>query len=177
MSLTVGIRSQRLRRKQRGLTLIEAAMVLAVATLVLAGVMLAFQTASTSGKIGDSITQLGSIQQAVRSTYSGRSDYANLDAGVLIDSKALQAKMVNESSRTIRHPFNGNVEVAPATNGFTVTYDAMPPEACVKLVTLDLGTGVQQIAVGGTTRTKALTPAEATSACGSAPVDIVWTFY
>ena len=55
------------RRTRRGLTLIEAAMVLTILALVVAGVMLFYQNATTSQKISQAAGQISTIQQAVRS--------------------------------------------------------------------------------------------------------------
>src|SRR3546814_8062460 len=57
---------------QRGLTLIEAAMVLAIATLVVAGIMMFFQSANMNARTNEAVGQLGAVQQAVRSVYAGQ---------------------------------------------------------------------------------------------------------
>ena len=50
------------KKLKKGLTLIEAAMVLAIATLVVAGIMIFFQSASVNSKTNEAMAQLSSLQ-------------------------------------------------------------------------------------------------------------------
>ena len=96
------------RAKERGLTLIEAAMVLAISTLVVAGIMLFFQTASSSNKANNVLSQLAAIQSAVQSLYSGQPVYTGMDTDTIGSSGILPEKMtvLNGGNQDIRHAFN-----------------------------------------------------------------------
>lgn len=171
-------------RRQLGLSLIEAAMVLAIAALVVAGVMLFFQSASNSQKTNDALAQLAAIQQATRSLYSGQPDYTGLSASLLANSKQLPNRMVRGTgaTATLQHAFNGPVAVAPANSNqhFTVQFSGIPVDACSKMATMDLGTGLYSIKVGSSAAVqgRTLRPDEANASCGTAnDAAITWTFF
>ncbi len=63
------------RRVRRGLSLIEAAAVLGLLMLVVAGAMLLYQNASTNSRVAESASQLATIQQNIRSTYAGSAGF------------------------------------------------------------------------------------------------------
>src|SRR3546814_9545479 len=81
---------------QRGLTLIEAAMVLAIATLVVAGIMMFFQSANMNSKTNEAVGQLGAVQQAVRSVYAGQPTYTGLNAQALADTRRSEERRVGK---------------------------------------------------------------------------------
>lgn len=181
-NLLAGIR----RARQRGLSLIEAAMVLAVAALVVAGVMLFFQNANNAQKTNDAMSQLAAIQQVVRSLYAGQPDYTGLTSNLLAQSRQLPNRMVKGTGGTasLQHSFNGVVTVLPqnAAANFSVQFAGLPGEACNKMATMDLGTGLVSLAVTGGTATtvsgRTMTPVEANTACGTGNgASLTWTFF
>ena len=172
-----------IRRRNRGMSLIEAAMVLAIAALVVASVMLFFQNANNSQKSNDSLGQLAAIQQTTRSLFAGQPDYAGLTDGVLATSRQLPNRMV-KNGNTLQHAFNGQIIINTDNNdqNFYVQYNNLPADACSKMATMDLGTGLFSIYVSGGTATtiqgRTLNPTEANTACGTANNAIVkWTFF
>lgn len=169
------------RIRQRGLTLIEAAMVLVIFTLVIAGVMIYYQSASSNQRTNEAMGQLAQVQQAVRAMYAGSPNYAGISTTVIAQGKNLPGKMV--SGTTIRHAFNNTVAINPANisggtaNGFSVLFSGVPADACIKLLTVDLGTGLADIQVGSGTATASFTPATATAACATDTNNITWRFF
>lgn len=182
MQIINNMKSSKIYKKvQRGLTLVEAAMVLAVATMVVAGVMIFFQSASMNNKTNEAMAQLADIQQVVRSISSNQPDYASVSTAGLIASNGLPVKMI--SGATVRHAFNGNVTVAPASfgtgatnNAFTVTYANVPSDACSKMGGFDLGRGHVVLRVGTTTLTLPTSITALSAACGTGNVTMIWTF-
>jgi major structural subunit of bundle-forming pilus len=180
--------------RRRGLTLIETAMVLAIAAVFIAGVMLFFQNASISAKTNEATSQLAAIQQAVRTVYAGQASY---DAGTgsivqgLIATRSVPAKMVNTSTQTLRNAFNGDVDVQPVANGanFDVVFNGLPSDACAKMLTMDFGRGLLQVSGspsaqtaggsgGSSGSTGPMTPTDAGEACGNNNTSsIKWTFF
>jgi major structural subunit of bundle-forming pilus len=168
--------------RQRGLTLIEAAMVLAISTLVVAGIMVFFQSASINSKTNEAMNQLSSLQSNVRSLYSSQPTYNGLNSELLINASGVPNKMVNGTALT--HAFNAEAAVAPASvgsganNAFTVTYSDIPSEACVSMATKDLGTGLVSLSVGGSNiPLSPINLADVNTACGSGGVaELIWTF-
>jgi len=180
MSMTTKYR----RLRQRGLTLIEAAMVLAISTLVVAGIMTFFSDASISRKSQEAMGQLAQLQNAVRTVYAGQSSYSGLAVTDLINTRVIPTKMISGGT-TLRHSFNSTIAIAAANvnggtaNGFSVTYSHIPAEACSKMSTQDLGTGVFSLTVGTTTFTSPPTPATAATACGTTntTATMAWVFF
>src|SRR3546814_8355996 len=76
------------RTGHRGLTLIEAAMVLGIATLVVIGAMAFFSAANGTAKITEIVGELTAVQQAVRSVYAGQPAYADLAPMALARSRS-----------------------------------------------------------------------------------------
>src|SRR3546814_13070729 len=85
-------------------------------SLVVAGIMMFFQSANMNSKTNEAVGQLGAVQQAVRSVYAGQPTYTGLNAQALADTRSLPTKMVVGSGATasLRHAFNGTITVAPA---------------------------------------------------------------
>lgn len=171
------------RRVRRGLSLIEAAAVLGLLMLVVAGAMLLYQNASTNSRIAESASQLATIQQNVRSTYAGAAGFTGLQNSTIANT--LPAKM-NAGGGALRHAFNGTVSVLPtntgggADSGFYVAFTGVPAEACQKLATMDMGRAIVGLVIGGatasTTTPPPFTPANAQNGCGtSGTTTMAWT--
>jgi len=180
--------------RRRGLTLIETAMVLAIAAVFIAGVMLFFQNASISAKTNEATSQLAAIQQAVRTVYAGQASYDSGTGSIvqgLIATRSVPAKMVNTSTQTLRNAFNGDVDVQPVANGanFDVVFNGLPSDACAKMLTMDFGRGLLQVSGspsaqtaggsgGSSGATGPMTPTDAGEACGNNTTSsIKWTFF
>lgn len=140
---------------KKGLTLIEAAMVLAISTLVVAGVMVFFQSASMNSKTNEAVAQLGEMQSIIRSIYANSPNYNGVSSAALISANALPNKMI--SGATVVHAFNSTVIVAAADSGcsgcrnsFYITLNNIPAEACSKLGTMDLGRGFVSLRINTT---------------------------
>lgn len=172
------------KRKGRGLTLMEVAMVLAIIGIVIAAALLYFNTANTSQKIVSALGQVAQIQQSVRTLYSGQSDYTGLTTALIAGSEALPASMTDGTS--ITHPFNGAVTVVTNTltpRNFTVTFAGFPSDACTQMLTKDLGRGLVS-ASSSAVPALVIQPnlpmdlGTATTACATAGNnnDIIWTF-
>ena len=162
------------RKSRRGLTLIEAAMVLTILALVIGGVMLYYSTASTERQTQAAASQLGMIQQATRSAYASQSTYTG------VSETTLQPFMPKSMAvgTGLNSAFNGAIIVAstdPST--FTVELDAVPQTACQKLATMDFGRSTQALTIGGTDSGGIPTSvADAGKLCGASANVMVWTF-
>ena len=165
-------------RLRRGLTLIEAAMVLVILALVVGGVMLYYQSANQSRQISEAQAQLASMQQSVRSWSSGQYGYDGLTVATLRDY--LPAKTVSTDGNTLRHAFGGtgNITGDSASGTFTITLNSIPRDACVKLATVDMGRALVRVtANGNASEGQAMTRTAATGACNTASGNVMaWTF-
>lgn len=172
------------KKEEKGLSLIESAMVLALAATVTAGVMFYYQSASDSNKTQSAISEVMSATSAINGLYIGQSGYDNLNVAVLQNSSAIPDNY--KKGTTISNPFGGDLNVGPATAGNTafgyyLQLTKLPKSACVSLATLNLGTSAAGYGIGitspggaqtfqssasnGTPKSSAISPSEAANAC------------
>ncbi len=186
MSANLNTLPGRAQRRRRGLTLIEAAMVLVILALVVGAVMLYYQSANQNRQISAVAGQLAATQQAVRSAYAGQADLSDLENTSI--TRYLPASMVvggaTATTGELRHAFNGRLTVdGRATGGtyFTVTLANIPYDACKRLATMDMGRATLGLAVGSVaTDTSVQAPhsrAAAETECGTTGTKTMsWAF-
>ncbi|HCN7760826.1 type 4 pilus major pilin [Escherichia coli] len=130
------------KKDEKGLSLIESAMVLALAATVTAGVMFYYQSASDSNKTQSAISEVMSATSAINGLYIGQSSYDGLTASVLKNSSAIPENY--KSGEKIMNPFGGELKVGAATAGkgfgYYIALENLPKSACISLATLNLGT-------------------------------------
>jgi len=167
----------------RGMSLIATVIVFAIASMIVASVMLWSPIDNLSRMANISMGQLSAIQQTVHSMFAGKSDYAGLTDSVLASSGKLPDNMVNISG-TLQHAFNGKIVVSTDkdSNKFYVQYNSLPATGCQKLSTMNIGTGLFSITVIGddsiSVLSRALTPSEADTVCGTSNNAIIrWTLF
>jgi type II secretory pathway pseudopilin PulG len=185
------------RRNERGLTLIEASMVLALAAVVVAGVMIYYQSASDNNKLTSAQSELGSIQTVVQGVYAGQQGgYPGVTQAVMNGSSAIPPNLRGASNEAVT-PWGATNDVTInnaglyATDGTTyvVTFPNVPQSDCVPLATQALGNALVSVKVGTTpvfvqTGGAAAVVGSngepdvtvATTACSAAGNDISWEF-
>lgn len=174
MLLSKSLGKDRANRKRRGLTLIEAAMVLAILALVIAGVMIFYQNASNNQKLTQAQQQIIAVQQAVNQMYAGQSSKTGLDEADIIES--LPSSQI--SGTTIKNPYNGTISVAAVSTGFTIASTNVPEDACQRLATVDMGRQTQALNIGGNANTSLpVAPGTARTQCAGGNKTMTWTFY
>ena len=180
------------KKKEKGLSLIESAMVLALAATVTAGVMFYYQSASDSNKTQAAISEVMSATSAINGLYIGQPNYDALGASVLVNSSAIpdNYKSGSGADAKISNPFGGLLQVGAAGNGNTtfgyyLTLTGLPKSACISLATLNLGTSAKGYGVGmtspnntkdfvnstltatNTAKLSAISPSEAATLCNN----------
>ena len=174
------------KKEEKGLSLIESAMVLALAATVTAGVMFYYQSASDSNKTQSAISEVMSATSAINGLYIGQSSYENLNVNVLKNSSAIPENY--KKGTTISNPFGGDLNVGPAANsvtsfGYYLSLTKLPKSACISLATLNLGTSAAGYGIGvrnqdnpgafgsdptgGQPKSSAISPSEAATSCTS----------
>ncbi|CQD41621.1 type 4 pilus major pilin [Yersinia mollaretii] len=184
MKLINGLKKNNVKKSQQGLTLIEASMVLALSAVVIAGAVMYYNSASESNKIQRAQGLLGSIQSAVQSNYATRTNYTGLAVNEITFSAAIPRSFLygTGTGAKIINPWGGDVLLTAGTPNttYTVTYQGIPPSACVSMANVDLGNSMVGLSIGGTALTiEGLTGARVGEACNSATnreIDVMWTF-
>lgn len=171
------------KRREQGLTLIEASMVLALSAVVVAGVMLYYQSASDNNRLQNAVGELGSVQTAVQTLYAGSSVYTGLTTAMLAGNAAIPPNLQNGAS--IYTPWGASTSVTlgtekagTVTDGFyTVTFAGVPQGDCMAMGSQTLGAQLVGVAYNGGTTYKAPTPVNAQAGCTDATSNtIAWEF-
>ncbi|EGL0039048.1 pilus assembly protein [Escherichia coli] len=140
------------KRFQKGLSLIEASMVLALSAIVVSGVMYYYQSASDNNKTQNTVSELMSIVSAVNGLYAGQQNYSGLTERVLYNTSAVPENYKNAATQGITHPFGDSINVGPrGTNGedgYYVMLNQIPKAACINLATMNFGTSMAGVGVG-----------------------------
>jgi type II secretory pathway pseudopilin PulG len=165
-------------RSQRGFGILEIAVGLVVVASIAAGAMLLFQRVQTDAKVEASLSSVAQVESAVRSRYLNRATYEGVTEAVIASSGLLPSKMVEGGNR-ILHPFNRELHVQswPPYTMFNIRLIFVTSAACTKLVTQDLGKTVYSLDAGSVTvYGRAMTPAEAETACAATRPHVRWRF-
>ena len=170
---------------QKGLSLIEASMVLALSAIVVSGVMYYYQAASDNNKTQSTVSEVMSIISAVNGLYVGTSGYNGLNKTVIMNTSAIPENYKDKKGTKITHPFGGEIEIGAAAGNtkYYIVLKDVPQGACVNLASMNFGTSLAGAGVGadvaaqaqkGTLRPNALTPADAAKVCTQATNNIAF---
>lgn len=187
------------KKYEKGLSLIESAMVLALAATVTAGVMFYYQSASDSNKSQNAISEVMSATSAINGLYIGQTSYDGLQTDILLNTSAIPDNYKDTKNKTISNPFGGTLKVGPSASnnnnfGYYLTLTGLDKAACVSLATLNLGTSAKgygvnisnepnntsfngSISNSGSAKSSAITPAEAATACGNTDSNNTVTYF
>ncbi|HEF4967600.1 TPA: pilus assembly protein [Escherichia coli] len=177
LNITKKQRILRRKKAEKGLSLIEASMVLALSAIVVSGVMFYYQSASDSNKTQNTVSEVMSVISAINGLYVGQSSYDGLSDSVLYNSSAVPANYKGATG-VINNPFGGRLHVAPNTTsagGYALLLDGVPQSSCVNIASMNLGTSLQGVGVKVTsmntnTKSVSLTPETSTSSVSSGKV-------
>ncbi|HFS2843891.1 TPA: type 4 pilus major pilin, partial [Escherichia coli] len=134
-------------KMEKGLSLIEASMVLALSAIVVSGVMFYYQSASDSNKTQNTVSQVMSVMSAINGLYVGQASYTGLTDAVLYSSSAVPENYKDKTNQQINNPFGGKLRVAPSGGGYTLSLDGVPKSSCVNIASMNLGTSLQGVGV------------------------------
>lgn len=179
------------KKEEKGLSLIESAMVLALAATVTAGVMFYYQSASDSNKTQSAISEVMSATSAINGLYIGQSSYGGVSANVLKNSSAIPENY--KSGEKIMNPFGGELKVGASTNnnfGYYLALEKLPKSACISLSTLNLGTSAAAYGVfndssnlegtqfngNNKVKTQSISPSDAAGLCQDGSSNVVAYF-
>ncbi len=154
---------------QRGASLLEGIAYLGVAAIVVLGAVSLLTNAFSSAQTNRAAEEIISIRTAVKKLYMGQAaSYGTGDfTASLITARVFPSTLAvngTGASATITNSWNGEVTVTGNTSTFTLTYDNVPRDACINLVSGASGwTRINQ----GTNEITAFpaTPANAADVC------------
>jgi hypothetical protein len=158
----------------------DVALAVVVGTLTLVGVIGFFQTSSSGARTNAEVANFTSLISNIRSAYwQGGSNFSGISATNLASSHIAPEPLINATADDLTSMFGGDVDVAVNTTNnfrFDVTYNGLPEDACVKMITTTAHTlsGIATITVGTTDLTPPVTMAQAAGVCSSASQNVTW---
>lgn len=175
------------RRRQRGITLIEISMVLALTAIFIAGVFAYLRTATTNQKVEQAVGEVAFMRNTVYELYSSQPSFGSLNPTQLAASNVVPRKMVDAAGTGLRHAFKGRMDVQPTQvssfgDSFSIELDQLPSDGCILMAAKDFGRDVYRIDItggAGGSFTSVLGPAQAQAACGTTgetAASITWYF-
>jgi prepilin-type N-terminal cleavage/methylation domain-containing protein len=152
-------RTQSQKRKQRGFTLTEIAIVLGIVGLILGAIWVAAGAVYTNLRVSSTSRDMLAMAQGIRTLYTNQ---GLMDAGFttvnLIASGVAPGDMVNTATNTLSDAWGGAITFTPATtintagDSFVVDLSGVPTGACVSLLSTNsspaTGTGIAGLNAG-----------------------------
>lgn len=120
------------RMKAKGFSLIEILLVIGIIAVLAIAAFIIFPQVQASSRANTEQSNIMTIAAGVKNLFNGR--YAGLTNTVAIQGNIVPASMVSGS--TINSSWGTAVQLAPGspTTMFTITYNNIPTEVCLKLV-------------------------------------------
>ena len=173
-----GAALMRATRRQRGASLLEAIAYLGIAAVVVLGAVSLLNGAFGSAKSNQTSEEVVALRTAVRKLYMGQAFPVESLTPSLLVANAVPATLARGATGgALSNSWGGAVTVTGTANGFTITYNAIPQDVCVNLISG--ASGWTSIAQGQTSLTTfPATVANATSLCsvaGGAGNNVVFT--
>jgi major structural subunit of bundle-forming pilus len=157
--------------KQRGLTIVESAMALAIMSLVLAGVIVFYQMASMNSKINETTNEITELNETIRNVYTAAANYSTLDNAAMIGADILPTGMVQGTN--IYNAFNGEIILDSANfnggndNSYYMTLNDLPEKACSEIALTNFGRNLVGIRIGSVEISLPATPSDVTNECNN----------
>lgn len=168
------------RRQEAGFTLLELLLVVGVGSLLLLAGIGTYRLVTSGNNANEASRLVATIKQQVQNLYQGQTSYGNATdiESVLISAGAFPPSALNADRTSARTPWNTNIDVTGALANFTVTFEALPEDACIALARLAIANDPDFVSVdvGTANFTTLPTPTDAQGACAGG-ADITWTFF
>ncbi len=172
-------------KHQRGVTLVEMAIVIAAAMVLLGIGLAAWSRVDANTKSARLVSMVSSIDEAVRKRYPNSFNYTGLAVGTISeflpgDVRPPACAPPCMGTNAIRSPFGGAITVAPGGGAgtFNIVIEApLPLAACVDLVT-QLGTQFWTIERAFAIKIQSLaaaSPETITGGCGKVGAPLILT--
>jgi type II secretory pathway pseudopilin PulG len=141
---------------QKGYNLIEAAIVLGIAGLVVGAIFAAWGAVTSQNKMRRAQDQITVIVNQIRSTYGNRNTLDNTSDGTAFTGALLSAGLLPDSwttsnSSVIGNPYGGNILVTPdsvssggSKDAMSIALSGLGQADCYKLASNMVGSGRSQ---------------------------------
>ncbi|HGZ2021474.1 TPA: prepilin-type N-terminal cleavage/methylation domain-containing protein [Escherichia coli] len=175
---------------QKGLSLIESAMVLAISAVIVSGVLYYYNHAQENRKLEEGIKQIQTIAASVNKLYTNSTTSPRGDNDGVVEAisaiTGIPTKMGPDNIKMFSTPSGQWVQFwannnGPGNNAYTLETQVQSVSSCISYATLNMGTimaGKTQVLVGSTVHSSnnnsgnstnfSLSPSDASNACEKA---------
>lgn len=134
-------------RREKGFTLLELLLVLAIGALIIAGSVFVYNAATISRGATATVQLINAVRAEAQASFGAGGDYTGMDTAFFQTVGIINPAGV--------HAFNGTIDIAevagaPAVN-YTITLNGVPGEACVKIGNVITDAGVVTVGDGAAT--------------------------
>lgn len=162
--------------KAKGFTMIELLIGIGFIAAASVTVYYIYNKVKSTGDANTEGRHLDTLRAGIKNLYQGQVSYAGITHKFVNDARITPEDMrvAGDTTGIIRNKFGGTVTIAPAnlnggtSNAFAITYNKVPGETCIKLVTT-AGFQFDSVQVGATTvktfGTQTVDPVAVATAC------------
>jgi type II secretory pathway pseudopilin PulG len=143
----LAIRSDHRLARQRGASLLEGIAYLGIAAIVVLGAVSLLTGAFGSAKANQMTEEVVAIRTAIRKLYIGQTYPTASLVPSLLTANAIPNTLARPTTTTLSNSWGGAVTIAGTATGFTVTYNTVPQDVCVSMISG--ASGWTQIDQGG----------------------------
>lgn len=130
-----------LKKRKKGLTLVEVILVMALIIIGLVGVFVVYGKTTMREKENRSINDIKLIQTSVQQLYQSQGTYKGLDLDNALESHVLPDNMIDSDGETY-NAFKGAIEIESYRmtkadlndTSFRISYKNIPTEACINII-------------------------------------------
>ena len=121
-------------QNQRGYTLLESIMFIAVITVVSIGIVKVINSMLDRYKISRLTSQVTELQKMINVRFAASENYRKLHHSLIHDEK-LYPGDINWDGSKMLHKYGGEIDVRPVLSGraYDITFKQLPKTACVEL--------------------------------------------
>ena len=173
------------KREKGAITIAETLISLGVGATVLAVAFAGVPALIQTRNANSGVSGLAQITSSVRATFGARNNFNGLTTDLARNLAGFPNQFVNGAN--VRHPWNGDIEIAGNGQEFTITFENMPEDGCSSIVSASLDLA-NSVSIGGRDvnldatddQNTAEDESEAANIAGlcetNAPNDVIWTF-
>lgn len=177
--MSVNLKSRFKKNVQKGFTLIELVLVLAIVAALSMLVFTSFNTSNDTNKVNTEVNNINSLSGAIRNMFNTQGNYTGLTNDVILRSISFPESMrvTGAANNLIKNGWvNTGYTVAPATvtstdDVFRITMLSVPQEACASISSVTYRHFITLTA----NNTAVTNVATATTACNSDSNTLIFT--
>lgn len=170
------------RRGRRGAGMLDSGLVLLLFVVVVAGLLMTFNSLMNSWRAASLQTQLTRAQAVIETAHGYSGIYANQSLLVFLSGEGFsdrELQRVGQGNYIFTSPFDTDITITGnGARDFTITVADLPQNACEAAVMAfrDSGAGLDSASVGSTALAIPLSEAAVAAACDNATNTVALTF-